>query len=81
MTHHYAEGDFMLEPLPSEVHAQVIDFPVRIPEQDKRPDPLIVALYGGPGTGKSTTADIAVDKTSNDYAIEIAEEVKRCLRP
>lgn len=60
---------------------KVIDFPVTIPggpEREPRIDPLIVALYGGPGTGKSTTAAIVFGiLKQKGYSVELVHEVAK----
>lgn len=59
-------------------HPQVIEFPVQIPENSFRPDPLIVALYGGPGTGKSTTAAMVFGILKQaSYSVELVHEVAK----
>jgi len=56
----------------------VIELPVRVSENARRPDPLIVALYGGSGTGKSTTAAILFGILKQaGYSVELVHEVAK----
>lgn len=56
-----------------------IDFPVTIPEKPKSPkSPLIVAMYGGPGTGKSTTAALVFGALKQQgYNVEFVSEIAK----
>jgi Cdc6-like AAA superfamily ATPase len=59
--------------------SRAIDFPVTIPEKSKPSDnPLIVALYGGPGTGKSTTAALMFGALKQrGHNVELVTEIAK----
>lgn len=84
--HGALDGEFIGRPaghlplgLTTSASRRLFEVPVTVPEKPRPSDnPLIVSLYGGPGTGKSTTAALVFGALKQEgYNVEFVPEIAK----